>query len=138
MTDDTIRTEAIARYGFFPLVAADAVTVRQAGVTAAFCGGDMTMEQGGGQFAVAAGNLSITQGGSNAIVAGGDVEIIQGGAAVLAARAATVRQGLVGAVVAGNVELEESRVLLTTPQAAALGAAFGTVLFALSRILQRR
>ena len=137
MTDDTIRTETTARYGFFPLVAADAVTVRQAGVTAAFSAGDLTIEQGGGQFAVTAGNLSITQGGSNALVAGGDVEIIQGGAAVLAARSATVRQGLVGAVVAGNVQLEESRVLLSTPQAAALGAAFAAVLFTLSRTFRR-
>ena len=72
------------------------------------------------------------------MLAGGDVEIVQGGAVFLAAGSAKVNQGFVGAVMAGNVELEDSRVLLTTPQAAALGAAFAAALFVLTRAVRRR
>ena len=136
MTDHEAQTHATARYGFFPVVAADEVSVRQAGVTAALSSGDMTMTQGGGNFAIAGGNLSITMGGSNAIIAGGDVAIEQGGAVVLAAKSVDVRQGFVGVVLAGDVRLEESRVLMSTGQAAAAGAALGFVLLILGRLFR--
>ncbi len=137
MTDETVETHTTARYGFFPVVAADEVTVRQAGVTAALSSGDMSMTQGGGQFAIAGGNLSITMGGSNALLAGGDVDIQQGGALILGARSVSVKQGFVGAVIAGDVKLDESRVLMSTPQAAALGAAIGFVILVLGRLFRR-
>jgi len=137
MSESEVRTHTTARYGFFPIVAADEVTVRQAGVTAAICSGDLSMTQGGGNFAVAGGNLSITMGGSNAILAGGDVEIQQGGAVLLAAKSVSVSQGFVGVALGAEVKLEGSRVLLSTPQAAAFGAAIGAVLFLLSKLLRR-
>ncbi len=137
MSDEATHTHTTARYGFFPIVAADSVTVRQAGVTAALSSGDMSMIQGGGNFAIAGGNLAITMGGSNALLAGGDVSIEQGGALLMGARSVSVRQGFVGAVVAANVELEESRVLLTTPQAAALGAALGFVVLVIGKLFRR-
>lgn len=137
MSESEVRTHTTARYGFFPIVAADEVSVRQAGVTAAISSGDLTMTQGGGNFAIAGGNLSITMGGSNAILAGGDVEIQQGGAVFLAAKSVNVNQGFVGVALGVDVQLEDSRVLLATPQAAAFGAALGVVLLVLGKLLRR-
>ena len=137
MTDETAHTETTVRYGFFPIVAADEVNVRQAGVTAALSSGDLSMTQGGGQIAIAGGNLTITMGGSNAMFAGGDVSIEQGGAMLMAAKSVSVRQGFVGAVVAADVELDESQVLMSTPQAAAFGAALGLVVLLLGKLFRR-
>lgn len=137
MTDEPAATHTTVRYGFFPIVAADQVTVRQAGVTAALSSGDMSMIQGGGNLAIAGGNLAVTMGGSNAMLAGGDVSIEQGGAVVMAAKSVSIRQGFVGAVVAADVELNESQVLMSTPQAAAFGAALGLVLLFLGRLFRR-
>lgn len=138
MTDEAPQTHTTVRYGFFPIVAADTVTVRQAGVTAALSSGDMSVIQGGGNLAIAGGNLAVTMGGSNAMLAGGDVSIEQGGAVVMAAKSVSVHQGFVGAVLAADVHLDDSRVLMSTPQAAAFGAALGIVVVLLGRLLRGR
>jgi len=131
------QTHTTARFGFFPIVAADEVTVRQAAVTAALSAGNLSMTQGGGNFAIAGGNLSITRGGSNAIVAGGDVTIEQGGAVVLAAKSVTLQRGFVGVVLAADVNLEDSRIMFSTAQAAAFGAALGLVIVGLGKFMRR-
>ena len=72
------------------------------------------------------------------IAAGHDLKLQQGGAGVLKVGGqAQVENGTIGLLIAkSDVTLTNSRVLMTTPQAIALGAAFGAV-YALLRVLLR-
>ncbi len=71
-----------------------------------------------------------------AILAGGDVTIEEGGAVVVAARSVDVSNGYVGLAFGRSVTLRDSRIVLGTAQAAALGAALGAVVV-LGRLLAR-
>ena len=62
------------------------------------------------------------------LVAGNSIPIQHGGGAVLVAGQAEVTRGAVGVLLTRHATLGEgTRVLLNTPQAMALGAAFGFV-----------
>lgn len=94
----------------------------------------------GGAAAINAGHgVQIQFGGAWAINAGGAVDIDYGGAWVMnAAKGAKLTNSTVGILLSPKTELAEgSRVILNTPQAIALGAAFGVV-FALVRWLLKR
>jgi hypothetical protein len=126
------------------VVRADQVTVRN-GVAAAIVGSNNAEVAGGGALVIAAGNtMQVNGGGAGALMAGNTLEIhggggwvllagnsipIQnGGGAVLVAGRAEVKHGVVGVLLAGHTTLGEgARVLLSTPQALALGAACGLV-----------
>jgi hypothetical protein len=83
------------------------------------------------------GDVSITYGGCGPVLARGGVSITNGGTqSVLAAEAHVGSGAFVGAVIAPRVTVAEgARVMMTTPQAAALGAAFGAIvgMFVLAR-----
>ena len=101
-------------------------------------GGDVAVTAGGGAAFVAGGDMTITQGGGQYLVAGGTMRIAQGGGAILVAGQASVERGIVGLLVSGKTTLNQgARVLLTTPQAAALGAALGLVFAMASRWFRR-
>jgi hypothetical protein len=127
----------VARFGFFPLVTADRVTISQANTSVALAKGDLDVRRGGGSLLAAGGNARVTQGGAMAIAAGGNVTIEEGGAVVLAARSVDVSNGFVGLALGRSVTVRDSRILLGTAQAAALGAALGAVVV-LGRLLARR
>lgn len=131
-------TETVtARRGFFPVVAGDEVHVQQAGANAMFAAGNLTVEQGGASVMVAGGDAAIEQGGASIIAAAGDVDIRAGGAAVVAAGAVRVEGGIVGIAAGGTVKLHDSRVLLTPPEAAALGVALAITGFVLAKVFSR-
>lgn len=130
-------TESIvARTGFFPVVAADEVSLTQAGSSAVISGGDVSLSQGGTNFMLTAGSASIRQGGAVTMAALGDVTIEQGGAVFIGARSVDVSDGSVGVALGLNVTLTNCRVLLGPVQAAAVGAGLGLVLM-LGRLLGR-
>lgn len=126
-----------ARFGFFPLVAGDEVSLRQAGATVVFAGNNASFERAGANAALVGGDLSITQGGSNFLLAFGEASIQQGGTIFLAAKTVRAEQGFIGAVVAGRVELEDTSVLMSTTQAIAFGAALGVAVAVVGRLLRR-
>lgn len=76
------------------------------------------------------GNVSIEQGGCGPILARGPVSIRQGGTqSVLAGEARIETGGFAGLLLSPKVTIEDGgRVLMNTAQAAAFGAAVGTVL----------
>ncbi len=134
----TRSTETVtARRGFFPVVAADEVHVRQAGANGMFAAGNLTVNQGGASVMLAGGDAAIEQGGASIIAAAGDIDVRTGGAAVAAARAVRVERGTVGLVVAKTVTVHDSRVLLTPAEAAALGAALAITGFVLGKVFSR-
>ena len=88
-------------------------------------GRDLTFHDGGGMVFVAGGDLALSDGGGLLMVAGGEAKIENGGAALL--------------IAGGPVTLEgDSKVLMTTEQALAFGAAFGAVFTVFSFLLRRR
>jgi len=92
-------------------------------------------------FAVAAGRDMTTTNGLDIIVAvGHDLKIQQGAAGVLRVGGeAQVEKGTIGLLVAkSGVTLKDSKVLMTTQQAIALGAAFGAVYALLQALLGGR
>lgn len=100
---------AQAHRGFFPLVAGREVSAERAGGVAFLSARDLHLRQGGGQW----------------IVALGDLDVQQGGSAIMAARAAQVRSGFIGVLVAARAELGPGVTVLlqaTAATAVALGA----------------
>lgn len=104
-------------------------------------GGNLSILQGGCGPVVANGSVTIRQGGCGPMIANGDVSIEQGGCqSIVAAGGATIgNRAFVGAVLSPKVTIEEgAKVLLSTPQALALGAAAGAVFALLSRVARPR
>ncbi len=129
--------EMRVRTGFFPVVAADNVTMTQAGSSAVFSGGDVSLEQAGSNLLVAGGGVDVQQGGAMTMAVMGDATVEQGGALLLGARSVEVRQGFVGLALGGRVEISDSQVLLGPAQAVGLGAGFALVLVVLRALFRR-
>jgi hypothetical protein len=118
-------------------VSANNVRLEQAAAGPMMTSGDVTIRNGGCGPVLCSGDVSITNGGCGPVLARGSVSFTNGGTqSVFAGEAHVGSGGIVGAVVAPKVTLEDgARVLLSTPQAAAFGAAFGAMvgLFLLRR-----
>ena len=96
-----------------PMMASGDVSIRQGGCGPVMCSGDVTIHQGGCGPVLARGDVSISQGGTQSVIAG-EAHVGSG--------------ALVGLVVSPRVTVEDgARVLMTTPQAAAFGAAAGAL-----------
>jgi hypothetical protein len=120
-------------------VAPDNAEVNSGGAAVISANGNIDVTSGG-SFVMTAGNdISVNSGGGWALIAGNDLSIQEGGGMVMVAgNKATVRQGFIGLLLTPKADLSEnSQVLLTVPQAAALGAALGLVLALLGRLLRR-
>ena len=120
-------------------VSARDVHIKQAAAGPVMAGGEVSIVAGGCGPLMTAGNVSIQQGGCGPVIAGGDVSLVQGGAqSIIAAGSVTLGdRASVGLVVSPRVTIEDgARVLMSTPQALAFGAALGTVCGLLVR--QRR
>ena len=99
----------------------------------------MQVNGGSAGMLVAGNSLEINGGGGWVLLAGNSIPIQHGGGAVLAAGQAEVKHGVVGVLRAGHTTLGEgARVLLTTPQALALGAVCGLVFALVGRGLRGR
>jgi hypothetical protein len=99
---------------------------------------NVRIEQGLGGPMMLSGDVTVTNGGCGPVMCSGDVTITNGGTqSVIAGEAHVGRGAFVGAVVGAKVTVEEgARVLMTTAQAAAFGAAVGAVVGLLA--LRRR
>ena len=99
--------------GAGPVLASGDVTLERAGCGPVLCAGDMTITQGGCGPVLAKGAVSITQGGTQSVIAG-EVHLGHG--------------SFVGLVASPRVTIADgARVLMSTQQAAAFGAAVGTL-----------
>jgi hypothetical protein len=77
------------------------------------CSGDVSIQQGGCGPVLARGRVTFSQGGTQSVIAG---EAVVGSGA------------FVGALLSPKVTVEDgARVLMSTPQAVAFGAAFGAL-----------
>jgi hypothetical protein len=118
-------------------VSAHNVQLEQAAAGPMLASGDVTIRNGGCGPVMCSGDVSITYGGCGPVLARGSVSITNGGTqSVLTGEAHVGSGAFVGAVIAPKVTVAEgARVMMTTPQAAAFGAAFGAIvgLFVLGR-----
>lgn len=109
------------------VLSAHNVRLEQAAAGPMMTSGDVSIQQGGCGPVLCSGDVSIHQGGCGSVLARGNVSIRQGGTQSVLAGDATIGSGaFVGLVVSPKVTVEEgARVLMSTPQAAAFGAAVG-------------
>lgn len=116
------------------------VHLTQAAAGPVLAGGSFSILQGGCGPVVANGGVTIRQGGCGPVLANGSVQIEQGGTqSIIAAGGATLGEhAYVGVVLSPKVTVNDGgRVLFSTPQALALGAAAGAVFAILSRLVRR-
>jgi hypothetical protein len=111
-------------------VSAHNVHLEQSGAGPVLASGDLSIERGGCGPVMCSGDVAITQGGCGPVLSGGSVSISQGGTQSIIAGEARLGSGsFAGIVAAPRITIEDgARVLLTTSQAAAFGAAVGAVL----------
>ena len=116
------------------------VHLHQAAAGPIAAGGNLSILQGGCGPVIANGAVTIRQGGCGPTLANGDVSLEQGGTqSIIAAGGATVGDhAYVGLVLSPKVTVEEGgKVLMSTQQALAFGAAAGVVFALLSRLARR-
>jgi len=114
-------------------------TVSNSIALAVMAGANASMENGASLAIMAGSNMELTNGGASFIAAGGNVEIHNGGAGFIVCQQATLEHTTINFLLANNVELgENTRVVFSTRQAAALGAGFGAVVFLLSLLFRKR
>ena len=126
--------------GVIGAVSAGSVEVRNAGI-GAVAGHDVSITNGGTGAIAAAGDVHITNGGSGPIAALGSISITNGGAQTIATLGGATlgERSFVAFVLAPKVTIESgARVLMTTPQALAAGAAFAVALGVVARRSGRR
>lgn len=106
------------------------IRLDRGGAGVVLASGDMQMNQGGGQVMAAGGDMPVAQGGGGLMFAGGDMSISQGGGGILVAGGeARVDDGTVGVLLAPKVVLgNNTRVLVSTPQAIIIGIVAGAVI----------
>ncbi len=99
---------------------------------------NVAMSQGFAGALVAGNDASLTSSGGMVVAAGNRLELHGGGGGVLFARSAHVEDATVPLAIARHLTFSgHSRVLLTTPQAVALGVGFGIALAAAASIIRR-
>lgn len=111
-------------------ISAHDVNLHQAAAGPVMASGDVTITQGGCGPLMCSGDVTITNGGCGPTIARGSVSFHNGGTqSVIAGEAHLGSGSFVGLVAAPKVTVEDgARVLMSTPQAAAFGAALGVVL----------
>lgn len=111
-------------------ISAHDVNLLQAASGPVMASGDVTITQGGCGPLMCSGDVTITNGGCGPTIARGSVSFHNGGTqSVIAGEAHLGSGSFVGLVAAPKVTVEDgARVLMSTPQAAAFGAALGVVL----------
>lgn len=144
MSDDTPPEDTPAhhvevRSGFATIVQAQEVSINGGGSIVIGAGQDIKIMGGGGTLIAAGNNISIMSGGGSVLVAGNSISVQNGGGAALITNRATLSRSFVALLLCRKAEMREgSRVLLGTPQAAALGAALGLVFALVSRRARRK
>jgi hypothetical protein len=117
-------------------VAGEQIQVREALVGAIAAKQDVSITNGGVGAIAARQDVSITNGGSGPIAAVGNVSIVNGGAKTIATLGGATlgERSFVAFVLAPKVTIEAgAKVLMSTPQALAAGAAVGVVIALLGR-----
>jgi hypothetical protein len=111
-------------------ISAHNVQLEQAAAGPMMTSGDVTIHNGGCGPVMCSGDVTIHNGGCGPVLARGSVSITNGGTqSVLTGEAHVGSGAFVGAVIAPKVTVAEgARVMMTTRQAAAFGAAVGAVL----------
>jgi hypothetical protein len=137
---DNARVEHIEhRNGLVGTIRGTEVTM-QKGVVGVLAGSNNASHVAGPVGAALAGNrLEVAAAGGAAFLAGNQITLTNGGGALLLAPRARLSRSVVGVLLSSHTELDDqSRVLLGTPQAAALGAALGVVFALVSALVRRK
>lgn len=137
---DAGASDTVVERSFIGRLRARDVDLSESAVGLVALEGDLSVSRGGCGPVFAGGDVSISYGGCGPMIAGGDVSIEYGGTqSILAGGVATIGSGgLVGFVLSPSVTVADGgKVLLSTRQALAFGAAVGLAWALLSRVVRR-
>lgn len=136
---DAKQNAVVSRAGALIVAAGRDMEMTRAGALLMASGRDTTFANGFSEVNVVGHDLILKNSTAGVIKAGGSAEIIHSAVLGSASQQASAQHSAIGVVLAGKVELGEgSRVVLNTPQAAALGAALGAVFALVSWLLRRK
>jgi predicted RND superfamily exporter protein len=140
MVEQVETGEATVTESFVGVVrAAGDAKVENTIASAIVAGGNASVEDSISMAVVAGGNIAANDSGGVVMVAGGNIDIRDGGGGLINCAQATIENGTVGVLLAGQVTLGDNvRVLMTQKQAIAFGAAFGLVVAVFGLIFRRR
>ncbi len=125
--------------GFVPVVRTSGdVSLREAGALLIVAGGDASLNEGGTGALIVGGDLEMSQAGSGNMIVGGGVEMSESAVGQMLTIEGTVTDSRIGVLLAANANIENSEIILGTPQAIGLGVAMGATVFLLGRLLRRR
>lgn len=125
-----VAAEAVSQRAVPTIQAGGDLSVARSFALAMVAGANAALERSGASAIIAGRNVKASRSAATVMVAGRDVRLRQGGAglAIVGGRA-RIKGGFVGILLTGKADLSDgARVLLGTPQAAALGAAFAATL----------
>ena len=136
---DAKQDAVVSRAGALVVAAGRDMEMTRAGALLMASGRDTTFANGFSQINVVGHDLSLKHSIAGVLKMGGNAEIIHSGVLSSASQHASAQHSAIGVILAGKVELGEgNRVVLNTPQAAALGAALGAVFALVSWLLRRK
>jgi hypothetical protein len=130
---------SVTRAGALAIAAGQDMDMTGGGAGILAVGRDLEMQNGGAWVAAVGHDAQISNGGALVLTVGGSLDITNGGALVTAGRQVSIQNGSCGILLAGQANLgENTKVVLNTPQALAMGAAIGAVFAVLSWLFRRR
>jgi hypothetical protein len=125
--------------GAAAIIADGSIEVHSGGGMALVAGHDLNVNEGGGQFMIAGNSMQVSQGGGGIVIAGNSVNMTQGGGGLILSPQVRVEEGRVGILISRTPTIQgEVGVVINTPQAVAIGAAFGGFFALLSWLLRRK
>lgn len=140
VADQVVAHDASVNNSFVGVVRAERHASVANSIAAAFVAGqNMDIAEGFGNAFVAGANIEMKGSSGLALVAGANIDIHGGGGCFLNCKQATVENGTIGVLLAPQAALGENvKVVMSTTQAIAMGAAFGLVAGVLGLLFRRR
>jgi hypothetical protein len=136
---NAVKDVNMSESGALMISAGQDAKISYGGALAIAAGRDLQQETGGGLAYAAGRDLQLSDSIAVVSVVGANLDMKDSAAIVAVSTNTKLDQSLVGVLISSNTELGEgNRILLTTPQAAALGAAFGLVFAVLSWLFRRK
>ena len=140
IADQVVAQDASINNSFVGVVRAAGSASVANSISGGFVAGqNMEVAEGFGNAFVAGANIEMKGSAGLALIAGANIDIHGGGGGILSCQQATVESGTIGVLIAPQAALGENvKVVMSTTQAIAMGAAFGLVVGVLGLLFRRR
>lgn len=140
VADQVVAHDASINNSFVGVVrAAGSASVANSIAGGFVAGQNLEVAEGFGNAFVAGANIEMKGSAGLSLVAGANIDIHGGGGGILSCKQATVEGSTIGVLIAPEAALGENvKVVMSTTQAIAMGAAFGLVVSVFGLLFRRR